>query len=372
MPPLSRGFIAELLPYAYVVNLRVAHSPRVRQKSARRRMRRFFLVTTALVLVGIARCFFFSPSPSDGPVTTLLLQSEEPVLVVYVVHGLCNRLRVYANAAAIARKSGRKLGVIWEPSVHSRTVFSDVFESEHLLVQKNTLPAELYALPNIKFYDYVDKSTRGQIIDLNAKRHVVIRSSTYLTSSVDVSEDDIDQELKLLKPTREVLKHAVRLRSRIGKRKYVGFHIRMLEDQAKDIPGAQALNLHSVDGMSLMYEAEAHRRKCDVRHFLSHMNRIVLENPGTLLYVASDTKEAIDTAKTKFGRQVISLDMHLVHKCQGKHRRGKFCAQLALAEVIILSQASYLFTSDWSSVSEIAVRLSNVQHSNGCATFDSS
>ena len=41
------------------------------------------------------------------------------VLFVEPYHGLGNRLRAYASAAALAKMSGRALVVVWIPDVHS-------------------------------------------------------------------------------------------------------------------------------------------------------------------------------------------------------------------------------------------------------------
>ena len=44
------------------------------------------------------------------------------------MHGLANRMRAFCSAHAFARQAGHRLLLIWEPDVHSRTAFEDLFE----------------------------------------------------------------------------------------------------------------------------------------------------------------------------------------------------------------------------------------------------
>src|SRR5690606_23340583 len=54
-------------------------------------------------------------------------------------HGLGNRLRAIASAAAIAQKSGRELIIVWEPDHHCECDFHDLFEYSGPVLRKSLL-----------------------------------------------------------------------------------------------------------------------------------------------------------------------------------------------------------------------------------------
>jgi len=67
---------------------------------------------------------------------------------------------------------------------------------------------------------------------------------------------------------------------------------------------------------------------------------------------------------------VLHTPVALHKKCDGPAAREVPCQRLALADLILLSKTKYILTSEWSSYSEIAIRLgghSSDAHSNGCS-----
>ena len=60
--------------------------------------------------------------------TQLLKSAGSRILFIEPYHGLGNRLRAYACAAALAKKTGRKIAVVWIPDVHVTAKMSDLFE----------------------------------------------------------------------------------------------------------------------------------------------------------------------------------------------------------------------------------------------------
>ena len=57
-------------------------------------------------------------------------------------HGLGNRLRAYASAAALAKKSGRHLIIVWIPDMHVDSHFCDLFDMDmHTDFDQPVLPA---------------------------------------------------------------------------------------------------------------------------------------------------------------------------------------------------------------------------------------
>jgi hypothetical protein len=150
----------------------------------------------------------------------------------------------------------------------------------------------------------------------------------------------------------------------LGPAPYLGAHIRMLHDQKKDIPGIVDVAKLSPLGLARANQAAQYRKSCHVNIFIPKIDQET-EN-YEFLFAASDSQEALEALRARYGDRVVSTHESISEKCRGIDRRGAYCAQVAFSEFVTLSRASYILTSTWSSASEIVVRLSESGHQNGC------
>ena len=294
----------------------------------------------------------------------------ERFLVIEPYHGTSNRLRAYASAAALARKSQRILVVIWNPDVHANYSWTDILlEPRGVLFASPEFVSKLRASRRgLDEYDYLDSSVKGSPVNCSASTHIYVRSSFILTGFPSIVVDDINFELRNLIPSREVDHFISLLRHQVGSKPYVGVHIRMLVDQLTDIPGIDLLPVDAAAGIGLQLEAMSHRKRCNYMYFLPHITRELDRLRGSSAFVASDVPEAIQQISAEFPEgQIISTDLELIKACDGPTRRQKSCSQVAVAEFFFLSSADYILTSDWSSASELVIRLSSSPHRSGCA-----
>ena len=351
-------------------------------KKGYRTRSRWIIISFAIIATSLELYLFRSKERSKVPpllrpqsgtatdIQSLVLSEGTKVLAIEPYHGMGNRLRAYASAAALAKKSNRKLVVIWNPDVHANYSWTDLFlETEGVLfVDGKFLTAMKSSHKGVDMYDYMDESTKGKTVDALTDQHVYVRSSFCLTGNPPLSDSNINLELQQLKPNPEVTKIISSFRRQNSKTQLIGVHVRMLADQTKDIPGINELPFDSAAGLHLQQAAVSHRERCHVTNFLPHIASELEKWPDASIFVASDSPEAVREISSKFSdRKVISADDELSHSCDGSERRQKKCSQHALAEFLFMSSANLILTSDWSSASELIIRLSHSSHRSGCA-----
>ncbi len=87
-----------------------------------------------------------------------------------------------------------------------------------------------------------------------------------------------------------------------------------------------------------------------------------------ILFETDSPNEVGKGFETAFkGIATVSTRQSLSSQCLCTARQGKLCTQIALAELIFLSKAKSILTSDWSSASEFVVRLTDSEHGSGCS-----
>jgi len=151
----------------------------------------------------------------------------------------------------------------------------------------------------------------------------------------------------------------------------IGAHVRMLVNLTADIPGIEKTRKDSINGLDRMVEAELYRRNCHIRYFLPKIQEALKKFPSAVVFVASDSQEAIEMSARTFapkGYKVFHTNLMLLAICRGELRRGAFCSQLALAEFLFLATADVLITSHWSSTTQILSNIHDGYHVNGCRT----
>ena len=308
---------------------------------------------------------------SDSKALDFLRRLPRNVLFVEPFHGLGNRLRAYACAAALAKLSFRHLVVVWIQDPHVNASMSSLFDTNNLTVidfPVSHLLSQVWV--DVKMYDYNTKRRKDEIVQDKSLVPIYIRSAYVLQSQTRVGEVEISNELNALVPSAEVQKRTNRLYSRlVTKENLVGVHIRMETDIRRDVPGIEQFPSANPAGTTHMGPVERERSRCHYEAFVPHLEKILQENPSANFFVASDSSLAVYTLRQRYPGKVISSDINELEQCEGESRRGTSCLQSCLAEFIVLSKkTSKLILSEWSSASELIVRLSRdkIPHKLGC------
>jgi len=308
---------------------------------------------------------------SDSKALDFLRRLPRNVLFVEPFHGLGNRLRAYACAAALAKLSFRHLVVVWIQDPHVNASMSSLFDTNNLTVidfPVSHLLSQVWV--DVKMYDYNTKRRKDEIVQDKSLVPIYIRSAYVLQSQTRVGEVEISNELNALVPSAEVQKRTNRLYSHlVTKENLVGVHIRMETDIKRDVPGIEQFPSENPAGTTHMGPVERERSRCHYEAFVPHLEKILQENPRANFFVASDSSLAVYTLRRRYPANVISSDINELEQCEGESRRGTSCLQSCLAEFIVLSKkTSKLILSEWSSASELIVRLSRdkIPHKLGC------
>ncbi|MDB0053676.1 hypothetical protein N9F40_01435 [bacterium] len=309
---------------------------------------------------------------NDVEALTFLRHLPRDVLFIEPFHGLGNRLRAVACAAALAEKSRRTLVVVWISDHHVNSSMSVLFNLGNLTVVDYHVSHLLTRVwPDVKLYDYNSKGRKDEVLLDTYPGPLYVRSAYVLQSQTRVSEPEISAQLRNFMPSEGVLRWYHALESSLNQKSTViGVHIRMNTDIRKDVPGIEELRDEDPAGILNMGPVARERRRCHYRYFIPHLDDALLRDPQAVFFISSDSYEAVLAMRARYGRKVISNTLDAFEQCEGKFTRGNICLQIFLAELLILgTRTSELITSDWSSASELAFRLSAKPRlpKSGCA-----
>lgn len=297
------------------------------------------------------------------------------VLIIEPYHGLGNRLRAYASAAALARKSGRGLVVVWLQDSHLNASMSSLFDTSHLTIVNFPVQHLLStSLADVVTYDYNKRGGKDEVLYASSPAPIYVRSAYVLQSQPKVSETEITVELNKLVISAQVKDRVQHLRNKLqvemaGQREMIGVHIRMNSDILTDVPGIQAVDRHHPAGVESMGPVAKERRRCTYAAFIPHMQRALETNPDAVFFISSDTREATLRLREKFGTRALLGFPAGLNGCDGSTSRTTRCLQNCLAEFFVMSKySSSLILSSWSSASELILRMNagKAKHEIGC------
>lgn len=259
-------------------------------------------------------------------------------------HGLGNRMRAIGSGAAIAQNTGRELVVVWEPDDHCECRMSDLFEYSGEVVEKNLL-AEAKDM-NFSIYNYMEIEEGAQKdapLDPNLTGDIYARSA-YPLKSEHTSWREENTFLQSLIPTLGVRD----LVSSVAGPNDLSVHVRMVGGQ-----NAEHLSYESLDN----WTEEGHEQINHWRsksHFSNFMTRIdALSDAGQCdnFFLAADNAQTYEEFTRGYGDRVRFLQREV-------YDRSTEQLLYALADAILLSRAPLLLGSNWSSFTELAMRLS--------------
>ena len=311
--------------------------------------------------------------------------SERKLLVVHAYHGLSNRLRAVASAAALAEVSDRQLVVVWEPDVHVSARLHELFDVPKRLFVLDAFEEALLggadtdagntverghnnAVGEWLRYNYMVEGGKNERLEDQVPKHIYVRSAFTLVSRTLVRWQAIDAALRDLRPIKEVRDAVARYEADFGAvaGDLVGVHVRMEANQSRDVPGIRSLGIHHAAGLAAMGDASMWRVRCHYRAFIPKLQSYVARHPSTRFLVATDSPEAIAAISDALGAErVLHTDMHEHVRCAGAEGRLLACQRFALTELHLLSKCRHLYVSKWSSYSEIAARLADLNSITG-------
>ena len=112
-----------------------------------------------------------------------LLDIPRDVIIIEPFHGLGNRLRSFASAAALAKKTSRQLVVVWLRDPHVNTSMSALIDTTNLTVFEYPI-RDLLARRwgDIKVYDYNSLGRKDEVLEDNSRTPIYVRSAYILQS----------------------------------------------------------------------------------------------------------------------------------------------------------------------------------------------
>ena len=319
-----------------------------------------------------------------------------PALIVQVQHGLSNRLRGLASAAAVASSMRLQLKVVWLPDHHCNATFSQLFRVrdelggngtallnaslagtavskmriEHVWEDASHSPA-VQTLDPARFdlYNYMEPQAGAVKDQLIAKqdrpkswRGLYVKSAYRLRHASTRDDRNLQRELSSLllsEPLLELLdlvQQPLITRGADGRgvevsavrvpafEDVIGIHIR------NRAPGSEIEELsadeYPPDGWATLERA---RSLSTAEVYAAEIQAVIDRDLQQRFYVSTDSSELAEQLQQTFGAERISYFAR--NDCVD---RSAVCTQLALVDQLMLAQCARLIGSVWSSFSEVA------------------
>lgn len=292
--------------------------------------------------------------------------STPALFVVHVMHGLGNRLRALGSAMAYAAATGRLLVVIWERDEHCGAFFPDLFHpvlrdsSERLFVINEMyvdwpqLTRAAYLDTRLRdwdLYNYMRMEGFGakrdqEILD-NPDRHIYFKSAYVITpaSTALGGWHLVNKHLQMLTPVDSIQTITSEHGNQLDLEHTVGIHIRNMRPEVEaEINSTKEYG--EDDSEIVRYWREISKPSL----FFPEMRSILVDDPATRFFVASDSATAVHDVSVNFPGKVVTVERN------GCDSREKVCIQMALADIMLLSRCRLVLGSPWSSFTEAASR----------------
>jgi len=325
--------------------------------------RRAFVAASSLCLWALCALFALKK-------LQLLRRKRERTIALHVTFGLSNRLRALSASARVSMASGIRLYLIWEPDEQLWASFDELYQRPSFIYDVfNSKAAAEHALGGF--------SAEFNLVDSHVHVSLAHSGVTYIFSHVaphfkGVKQENIGEPLRLLEPVEDInLREERFIASNPDIYRMIGIHIRMRVNQTTDMPGIEK-NIKLTQRMNSDKILQA-RRSCHYSHFLKYINHELRRKPSQRFFVAADSMVAIQALRSSFGNQnVVFLDVESTARCDATAQtRHLSCVEHAIIEQRLLSRTRFIYTSYYSSFSEISIRLSGLskgEHASGCGT----
>ncbi|MFN3954291.1 MAG: hypothetical protein ACK4LQ_07530 [Pararhodobacter sp.] len=264
-------------------------------------------------------------------------------------HGLCNRLRAMASAAAIAARTDRELVVIWRTDHHCEARLGDLLDYSGPVIEDSGADA-IRAVAGLE-YNYMEiepgSCFQAPILpgELAVSAGDVYVRSAYTLNSPHRTHEDEQRFLRALVPAEPVLDLVASVRHP----NQVAVHIRMATG-----PGFDHLSHEAPEN----WPEERHRELAEwrarshPRFFLARLDALAAQGQAQTIFLAADHPQTYAEFSERFGERLAWLPRRLFD-------RSAMQLQYALADLLLLTGAERFLGSSWSSFSDVAQRLAH-------------
>lgn len=264
-------------------------------------------------------------------------------LFIDAQHGLGNRLRAIASAGAIAAATGQELVVVWQSDDHCDCRMADLFDYPGAVIEERFM--DRAAQDGQRLFNYMPHEPGAQkdaMIDVPPGADAYVRSAFVLRHPASTPESE-NAFLRALVPVGTVrdLVRSVRPRNDVA------VHVRMEGGRAAHhLPYERPDNWTPEDHALI----EFWRGKSHYSAFAKRLDALIASGEVRTIFLAADAPEAYAAFAQRYRRKVAFLERAVYDRSADQLR-------YALADAILLSQAPRLLASNWSSFSELAMRL---------------
>lgn len=273
-----------------------------------------------------------------------LVSAPKPKFFIDAQHGLGNRMRAIASAAAIANATDRELVVVWQPDDHCEGRLSDLYDYKGAVVEKSFI--DNFIENGGRAYNYMEieaNSEKDRAIETSGSKDIYARAAYVLNHEASIWEKE-NEFLRQLVPTEEVMT----LVDSVASPHSISAHVRMVGGRDFEHLSYESIDNWTQEGH---LETEKWRKASHFSHFFKRIEALNQAEEVGSIFVAADKPETYDEFKLRFGGKLRLLQREVFD-------RSALQLKYALADAILLSRSPLLLGSSWSSFSELAMRLS--------------
>ncbi len=268
---------------------------------------------------------------------------SRPRLFIDAQHGLGNRLRAIASAAAIAEAAERELVIVWQPDEHCAGRFRDLFDHDGAVEETRFL--DTAAEQGCAVYNYMPHepgARKDEPIRLDDATPIYARAAFVLNSPASTweLENRFLQGLTPIDAIRDLI-NAVRHPNDLSA------HVRMEGGKAAEHLAYEKADNWRPEDHALIDEW---RGKSHFSHFLRRIDTLITEGRAERIFLAADMPQTYAEFQHHYGDRLAWLPRSL-------YDRSTEQLHYAMADAILLSRSPLLLGSGWSSFSELAMRL---------------
>ncbi len=271
------------------------------------------------------------------------LSLPRPKLFIDAQHGLGNRLRAVASAAAIADATDRELVVIWQTDDHCDGHFSDLFDYDGAVLDSRFLDSATDQ--GCVVYNYMSHEPgawKNAPIRLDTTRDIYARANSVLKSPASIweTENRFLQGLTPIDPVRALV-------ASVRHPNDLSAHVRMESGKQAEHLAYEKPDNWGPEEHALIQEW---RGKSHFSAFLNRIDALFAAGHAQRIFLAADLPETYAEFAHHYGDRLAWLPRSL-------YDRSAEQLHYALADAILLSRSPLLLGSTWSSFSELAMRL---------------
>lgn len=276
-------------------------------------------------------------------VRTATPASSRPSLIVDAQHGLGNRLRAIASAAAVAEAEDREFVIVWRRDHHCDCRFSDLFNYEGEVLESDAAAESMRRGASLVNYMEVERGAhKDSPVHFDPDRNLYFRSA-YVMNHAASTWDRENVFLRNLRPVSAVADLIDSVRSPND----VSLHVRMGSGPKFEHLPWEAPENWNAESHKLL----AHwREKSHFDRFAARTDALIREGRAETVFLAADLPEVYESFASRFGSRACYLQRRV-------NDRSMQQLQYALADALLLGRSRLLLGSTWSSFTELALRM---------------